>query len=469
MDGSLLEISVSRFLEKVGAGGHKPGSGSATALQGLLSAQLIRTVIELTLEPHRRAPYLKSLQRLTKIKARVESQIYPELQRLLQEDSVQFDKVINQRQLARDEPDLALKAQYTLNARHELKRATEIPVEIARHSIELCQFACEVFDLGFRAARGDSGVALNSALSAIAGCVSIIDLNLLSFDSSTWTDEIQSQAAVLREQVSAWQEASQRRQDILRRESQRKDHFSRTISEIRVSGKGMKGLSDQDIERIAIRLQRCIWDHRDVIWKAGAPPNPIDMLNPHKALELLGLHVQTVTTLGKYRINGTQAEIAGQIEQRRGLVWLSQHFLGPTQRYTAAHELGHALLHRQDVLHRDVPVDGAGGRTKRSPMEFQADRFAAFFLMPKKLITSSFASLFQTERFEINSDTAYELTRSPSPMQLREKCENLRGLSRMLATAEYYEGTHFDSLANRFGVSMEAMAIRLEELELVQF
>lgn len=469
MDGSLLDdISANELLAKFGAGGHKPGSGSAAALQGLLSAQLMRTVIELTLDHRRRAPYAQHLPRLNEIKTRIERAHYPALERLLYEDAAQFDKVISFRQLARDETDLASKAEYASDARHALKRATEIPVEIAQHSIELCHFACTVFDLGFRAARGDSGVALNSALSAIAGCISIIDLNLLSFEASSWTGEIRSRTLLLREQLHALKQASQERQETLERESEHKDRFSRELSNIVALGKGAKNLRDEDIEGIAIQLQQSIWNHGDVVWKNGPPSNPIDALDPVKALQLLGFHVQSVPTLGQYRINGSTAEVAGQIEQTRRLVWVSEQFLKPTQRFTAAHELGHALLHRQNVMHRDPPVDGSGDQTRRSSTEIQANRFAALFLMPRKLTLSSFVSLFGTQRIVISEDTAFNLRR-PSPAILRKECRNLRGFARLLASAEYYEGRHFDSLASRFGVSVEALAIRLEELELLEF
>jgi len=50
---------------------------------------------------------------------------------------------------------------------------------------------------------------------------------------------------------------------------------------------------------------------------------------------------------------------------------------------------------------------------------------------------------------------------------LCKKSADMRQLSRMLASAEQFNGRHFVSLANQFKVSTGAMAIRLEELELV--
>ena len=50
METDLLEKTVNELMEKFGAGNHKPGSGSAAAFQGMVSAKLISTVISLTAE-----------------------------------------------------------------------------------------------------------------------------------------------------------------------------------------------------------------------------------------------------------------------------------------------------------------------------------------------------------------------------------------------------------------------------------
>ena len=38
------------------------------------------------------------------------------------------------------------------------------------------------------------------------------------------------------------------------------------------------------------------------------------------------------------------------------------------QRFTIAHELGHAILHRQTVLHRDKPIDGSTNAEFAEPL-----------------------------------------------------------------------------------------------------
>ena len=45
---------------------------------------------------------------------------------------------------------------------------------------------------------------------------------------------------------------------------------------------------------------------------------------------------------------------------------------------------------------------------------------------------------------------------------------SLRDISRILAKTESFNGQYFRSLADQFYVSVEAMAIRLEELSLLE-
>lgn len=88
--------------------------------------------------------------------------------------------------------------------------------------------------------------------------------------------------------------------------------------------------------------------------------------------------------------------------------------------------------------------------------------------MPKRLTKERFRTIFLTEKFRITEETAFALN-AGSAEALRKRCGDLRGLASALATAKSYNGTQVYSLAEQFGVSEHAMAIRLEELDLVEF
>jgi Zn-dependent peptidase ImmA (M78 family) len=222
--------------------------------------------------------------------------------------------------------------------------------------------------------------------------------------------------------------------------------------------------SHVEIERHARNLHKSIWQNRNKIWSNAVPSNPIDMLDPVIALKFIGYDCDLDETLGQFHSDGRLIEVAGTIDKFSAKVHISRQFKNNVQNFTAAHELGHALLHQTSGLHRDRPLDGA--TISRDPVEREADKFASFFLMPRKLIKTTFEKFFLTDKFFLNEETAFALGFGDY-MELKEKVKTLRQLSVMLASAEHYNGRHFISLANQFRVSTEAMAIRLEELELL--
>jgi hypothetical protein len=68
-----------------------------------------------------------------------------------------------------------------------------------------------------------------------------------------------------------------------------------------------------------------------------------------------------------------------------GLAFVNADDILPRRRFTAAHELGHALLHRERMgrFRADVKIDEAAEAT--DPMEREANRFAAELLRPAEV------------------------------------------------------------------------------------
>jgi len=464
----LNEYSTKQLLDEFGKGGHKPGSGSAAALLGMVSAKLILTVIKLTKERGRGERYKANLSKLLIIQAEIDQRIFPELERLFHEDSVRFAEVIKLRREAKKTKDWYKKKQIQERALLALQPATEIPVEIANLCLELADFALSVFDHGVQKARGDSSVALNSALSGVVGCASIVDLNLLSFGSDDWTDKIRNQTKLIREKYDRLISDSATRGKKLKSEADEKDLYEKAINSILVRAWDEAKLSSQQIEGLATRLQNTMWKYRGLIWKENMSNDPMAILDPVNALKILGYKVNKPTALGQHEVNGELLEIAGVIDKQNKTVEISQKFLPPVINFTTAHELGHALLHDQRILHRDKPLDGSLIKGSRNRTEVQADKFATYFLMPRKQVERAFETRFFTKKFIINKDSVFALNEDYVG-KFREKCKNLRGLALYIAAVEHFSTNHFPSISKLFNVSVEAMAIRLEELELIEF
>lgn len=222
MSQDLITLPTDQLLNKFGAGMHKPGSGSAAALLGLVSCKLVQTVISLS---HSRDEYQGVERQLTLANQVILGDIEPDLTAAVQEDSEQFDRVIQARRARDNEADQSKKKQLSEKALNELRIATEIPIRIAETCLALCERAILVFDLGFKSARGDSGVAISAALAGASGCLSIIFLNLGSFRGGEWAlharkkaDELSIRVQDL--QIQLVERIKRLQQEAIRREGQ---------------------------------------------------------------------------------------------------------------------------------------------------------------------------------------------------------------------------------------------------------
>jgi formiminotetrahydrofolate cyclodeaminase/Zn-dependent peptidase ImmA (M78 family) len=465
----LLELPTGELLQRFGKGNHKPGSGSAAALQGMLAAQLIRTVISLTTDEKRKENYKEWIPEMLRMDLEIQQRINPQLQILFQQDSEQFDKVFKLR-VARDfERDPVRKAELKDLANQALKPATETVIDIGRLCAELSQFAQLMFENGFKAVRGDSGVALHDATSAIGGCLSIINLNLLSFGFEDWTEKTRFAAKNLKKEYEVHSLKTNECLQILEEEVEKNRLYHLEVNELRSNLWVGLSMANSDIERIVRRVQNTLWIYRDIIWKKDTPNNPIELLQPDVVLKkILGYKFSRSDTLGQHIVNEDLFEIAGIIDKERKVVEVSKSFPLETQNFTVAHELGHAFMHRQTVLHRDKAIDGSALRNSREDIEVQADKFAVYFLMPKTQVESIFEELFLVKKIVITENTVSSLNVG-SVSEFRRKCKDLRGLSIAIASAQYASGRKFMCLAEIFHVSIKTMAIRLEELNLVEF
>jgi IrrE N-terminal-like domain len=225
--------------------------------------------------------------------------------------------------------------------------------------------------------------------------------------------------------------------------------------------------SHAEIEQTANELLNKMWKHKSQIWFSDVPVDPMGMRDPLVALRFIGYDYELSESLGQFSKGGKLMEVAGIVDSSSKQVRVSRQFPPLIRNFTAAHELGHAVLHNAKGLHRDRPLDGSQIGNSRESIEIEADKFATYFLMPKKIVIAKFSQIYGNIPFFLNEATIFALATTKSK-DLSKECKTLRDLSRILASSEYFNGRHFISLAKQFDVSDEAMAIRLEELKLLE-
>ena len=224
--------------------------------------------------------------------------------------------------------------------------------------------------------------------------------------------------------------------------------------------------SRSDIETIARDFLARLWRSRESHFQDGKSVDPIAVLDPFVALRSIGYRAELAESLGQHRLEGELVEVAGIIDRCERTVQISRRFPLSVRKFTTAHELGHALLHDGSGLHRDRALDGTERGIRRNRTEREADAFATYFLMPEKQIRIEFERRFKAQIFVQNEETVFALT-ALDLSKFQTTYNNARKLSKLLARAARYDGVQFHSLAEQFGVSVEAMAIRLEEMKII--
>ena len=469
MEFDFSKMTVDQLMQELGKGGHKPGSGSAAALQGMISAKLAQTVIAVTKTKKFRDKYLQVIPDLTLRFNEIENTIFPDLVKFFKEDAFYFDKYI-QAMRAYEKSQLAGDFNETSRCRRDMaesmKMAVRIPLEIAEHCVKLADTSLVAFKSGCKEVRGDSHVALGGAIASLAGCLSIVQLNFLTFcivhfywtkEMSVWYEKLKDEYARLKGEIDICVE-------ILEKEVAEKMALYAEVNDFLEISKTDTEWSDEEIEKLASDFMNMLWKHHQAIWKTMLTDSR-QVMDPQTIFE--EVFDYDFGMFPKLDNDDDGSECAGFIDQRERHIVLSGNYKSEVQKFTAAHELGHALLHKQNILHRDRPLDGSH-TIPRSQEEKQADKFAAYFLMPKKKIESSFKKQFGQSKLSIDDNTAFNLSRVGAST-LRAKYKNKRQFAMFIASAEIYAGQTFKSLAQEYNVSVTAMARRIEELELIEY
>lgn len=172
-------------------------------------------------------------------------------------------------------------------------------------------------------------------------------------------------------------------------------------------------------------------------------------------------------------------EILGCLDIKNNLIQINNSLdpaLYPDQEgrynFTLGHEIGHHILHRmiaenlmqQTVLsnlnEENPNVILCRTKDKRANMEWQADKFSACLLMPKKKVVGVFSRYFKDcSYFEIGRLTNH--LRQDREFLKRNPCLSFP------VTNEQILLYAFKALADEFKVSMQAMVNRLKELNLL--
>jgi hypothetical protein len=222
--------------------------------------------------------------------------------------------------------------------------------------------------------------------------------------------------------------------------------------------------SASSIEASAHEVHLEIWNNRRDLFMGKALAHPLDSVEPAIALYMKGFDVITDPSLGEMWDEGQRIQVAGIVDQETRTVRVSHSLDDQQRRFTTGHELGHVIRHPGMSLHRDRAI--SGHMPRKDGREREADLFASCFLMPARYVINEFYRRFGMPVFRMNEDAVFGFSLG-SIENAQRKIRRQRDASLMSATAPAFMGRHFSPLCQMFGVSPVAMAIRLEEVGLV--
>lgn len=191
----------------------------------------------------------------------------------------------------------------------------------------------------------------------------------------------------------------------------------------------------------------------------------IELFGPKPLAEFLGVDYVEVEEIPS---NDPGFAVAGTLDRRARLIQISMRFPHEQRRLTGLHELIHWMLHQQvggNQLHRDRPISHRPDRNAVPFIEWEATNLACEYLMPEKLMKKLFASIFHVDYgqpLETDANVAFHLQKDEDALRGMD----IRQKSFLLSTATFY-GRPLIPLHRLFKVSPTAMAIRLQELELI--
>lgn len=158
--GALLDQAAKDLLALFAAGKNTPGAGSAAALTGSIAGSLLQAVARYTVRAAGKPGADQSfLERAGNLLEEVEERT-------------------SRLSAAVDADAAAFETYWRLRTDEALAEATEVPILIAEECADLAAIGVELYDRGFKPARGEASTAVLLALASGEAAIHIARLNL---------------------------------------------------------------------------------------------------------------------------------------------------------------------------------------------------------------------------------------------------------------------------------------------------
>lgn len=187
----LAELSIREFLEKTACNEPVPGGGSVSALNAALAAALSEMVAGLTTGKKK---YEDKEEKMNHLKSHFEGYMEGFINDI-DADSEAYNLVFNAFKLPKEtEKEKAKRSEEIQNA---TRIATEIPLQVAKNTVEMMDLIKEVALEGNQNAVTDACVAMMAARTAALGALLNVRINLASINNEKYVELIKKETKLL--------------------------------------------------------------------------------------------------------------------------------------------------------------------------------------------------------------------------------------------------------------------------------
>jgi glutamate formiminotransferase/formiminotetrahydrofolate cyclodeaminase len=194
-EGRLAGMKMNTFADILSTDAPAPGGGSVAALNGALSAALSSMVAALT---HGKKGYEASFSEMEKVGVHAQA-LKTALLEDVDRDTEAFNKVMDAMRLPKATD--TEKKQRDVAIQEATKRATLVPLDVLRRSLEAAELARLVVEKGNRNSISDGGVAALAARTAAEGAFLNVLINIPGITDGDFTKETLAEANRLRGEI----------------------------------------------------------------------------------------------------------------------------------------------------------------------------------------------------------------------------------------------------------------------------
>lgn len=188
----LAALSIHEYAQQLASKASTPGGGSAAALTGLLGVSLIEMSVNLTIG----RPEYAEHEELLRARIQELAKVHSRLQQLIDRDAVAFGAVMAAYRMPKASDAEKTDRQEGIQA--ALKQAAEVPLDIARCSLESLEIGKALLGRINPQVISDLAVGAQTSFAAVTGALLNTSINLPLLTDKTLASAMKGQLLLIR-------------------------------------------------------------------------------------------------------------------------------------------------------------------------------------------------------------------------------------------------------------------------------